>query len=399
MLAKVELKPSDIVVRYRYKNREEDDDMGQVFSWFSSPIELLSHVLSFEETKRDFYEVVSKDQPQKPRFDIDIDGKKGEIKDIDDLFRRVISELEKSIIGVTGMTLEKLGYKKYLSHGGKKRSGHIVLSKACHPASIYGKCFHYLTSERMPEELRKYVDAAVYSTRQNFRLLYCQKWNSGRKKLLEIGGGSGGSVVNKNISIKDFEESLLSCVPKDAVILNYEVDVIKKPRNVAIQSEEITQEIADEAMSILRSVTIGNGGEESGYDFPYEIYNISGTMILLKRLFPSYCSLHGREHESDNPYLVLRRSVIDDSYNVTFYCRRDPPKSISIGNIMPQLASVPISHAPTPSLVMTACDKPIIASQDQSFMNFYNSSVESEAVITSDDREKYALKKEYLPLD
>lgn len=68
----------------------------------------------------------------------------------------------------------------------------------------------------------------------------------------------------------------------------------------------------------------------------YEVLEVKGTLIPLRRKQPSFCDKCNRMHETEHPYLT-----VDKSGNVKFFCRRTPG-SVNIGCI----AVKPISDSP-----------------------------------------------------
>src|SRR5579863_4187218 len=68
-----------------------------------------------------------------------------------------------------------------------KYSFHIVIDKLMHENKDEACAFYRLVYNELPQDIQNlgFLDPQVYSSFQNLRLLYCQKQNSGRIKLLD----------------------------------------------------------------------------------------------------------------------------------------------------------------------------------------------------------------------
>lgn len=199
VFADANLEPGNILVR-RWK--EERGSKFSLFSIFVDSEHLLKYIFSRAEGDRDMYEIVVENQYQKARFDIEFSASEQKLtsQEADRLIAKIVGEIRY----ITDALFPGLdtGFREYSSHDIDKRSTHIVLSKLCHPNSRDSRMFYDLVIKYMTPELRKYVDVMVYSTFQNFRMLYCEKLGTGRPKML----------VNPKLqqpNIIDFNESLL----------------------------------------------------------------------------------------------------------------------------------------------------------------------------------------------
>jgi len=330
---------SEVVVRRKYQLDGDIKDgkqvVHQIFACFPDAKMLYEYILIHEAEKRDFYEFVTDDQYQKPRFDIDIDLKdlEGKIDDPDKFFDSVLSALKLAIrkeIGlgtddIHGVNVEKV----YTSHGKFKRSAHVVIHKMYHKSAQGAKAFYLKLMQYIPEQYRKHIDRAVYSRGQNFRLLYCQKWGSGRIKLLT--NSSDHKIIKLEPTYVDFCESLLTYICEDFKEIPYEAPAKVSSWGTEMEGE-LPYDLVCDSMQLLSNLTRGN--------LPYSVRSHIDGFIFLNRTEASHCALHGRVHDSENPFLTLKYNQVDGSFAVYFNCRRDPPaKPLCLGMLNASKAS------------------------------------------------------------
>jgi len=209
LLDEYPIKPGNIVVRRRKPldgtTRGVSRSMNgfvDLFAIFFTPEDLYNYIFGYLEPKdRDMYEIVEEKQYQKARFDIELTLAESKLTASE--ADTVVSDIVKEIKFITDNLFPKedTGFREYTSHGTDKRSVHIVLTKLCHATSQEARKFYELVIGYMSPKLREFVDVMVYSTRQNFRLMYCAKLGTDRFKTL------AGPVRQPNL--QDFKESLL----------------------------------------------------------------------------------------------------------------------------------------------------------------------------------------------
>lgn len=345
-----------------------------LFARFTNEEHLLTYVLSKPEAQRDIYEFVFEDQLQKPRFDIDVDMKARDLdaKQADILFAAIVADLQavveqlvKETMSSTTVlplldvssspakaTAEKItatmtadgeagcvrkpklyetGAILYPSHGPAKRSGHYILTKLHHANSIAARNFYDRVMQRVkPEHNVKppYIDHAVYSTGQNFRCLYCQKYDSGRMK-------TKPEATTANIA--DFRESLLTYTAGTTLLPDMQaVQQAQQPKQQIhmINSLDISDQLLQH---------IAGWVNMSVENLPFTIRSVKDFLITLKRERASWCGRCNRVHDNDNAYVRLRPlPQIANQYGVHFYCFRDDGKNDKFMGIM--RPNVPITE-------------------------------------------------------
>lgn len=193
-------------------------------------------------------------------------------------------------------------------------------------------------------DFSKIMDRAVYSKTQQFRLLGCEKFKSGRPKTFN----TQWQYFDKTVTYSYVEEilspnheymlqleaSLLSNTNSCNILPSFADgsetnDFFKKSRKYERQ-DDINPKVAKQAVRMLAEkggITVDNRR------FPYKFDRIVGALVLLRRLKPSWCSMCERTHEHENPFLVITGE--GQLKNIYFHCRRaSPGKTIFIGQVV-----------------------------------------------------------------
>lgn len=314
--------------------------VNKLFSVFNTFADLLKYHTYFKKEYLSFFEIILADKPRKMFFDLDA-------KDGTNL-RPVLDHLLYSIymvfseIGIN-LKLDKdiliyCSHEKYYpetlpnypnyvewkpegTYG--KQSFHLIINNWAVDDVIEAKEIYTRTIEKIPEVLRKYVDHTVYKGNQQFRMLGSQKLGSNRCKVLCESYYFNGvlqnhiysNMIDENkdaLQIIRFQESLVTftsyCKNVPRLIKSEHRGKAYK-RKDDYEEYELDKEAIEEAMQLM----FANMGE----DVPFKISDVHGSMILLRRLKPSHCSICNRTHENQNPFIY----VTFHGY-VYFDCRR-----------------------------------------------------------------------------
>ena len=285
-----------------------------------------------DERERTFFEV----QPstaQKPHFDLEVepDPKTGMFpQDIASVIENLLTCIE-AVLSERGVNLNfETDILMYNSSGSHKQSAHIVINNWCHSDNIEAKAFYKEVTQLMRPELSPFVDPAVYSQLQQFRIIGNQKLNSGRpKRFVPTFTWQGKSYTHKAEEEADGEghrimielgESLLGNV-KYCSLLPIFSKMEKDENGNYIRTRKFgTGELeADENMIDGIMAMIGSSVRISpdAVDFPFEFKEIRDGFILLNLLKPYRCQLCRRVHENENPYVFVTKDK-----TVFFNCRR-----------------------------------------------------------------------------
>lgn len=344
----------------------DDEEEGRMFTLFKDYLELYKYLKSIEctnfEVKSDYksiglFEVILGKKPQKPHFDIEI--KRSEFietyPDLEGKYEKVGDQLIKHIIESIDKVFSdnnvKLNINEdilyYTSHGvinkskdksddsdsdedtndenksndDYKLSYHIVVNNHYHIDNEEAKAFYEKVKSNI-KYFSEYIDHAVYSNFQQFRIVGCEKPGNNRPKLFRSKFKLGTKTYEHVFSDDEmldidrdmviFKESLVSFTSNCKMLPMF--SEIKK-KNFTQNTNEITEEEANLAFSML-----------SDKHF-YTIKDIT-NVIILKRLKPSYCVLCERIHQNENPFITIFKD------NVYFYCRRNiEGKRIKLGTL------------------------------------------------------------------
>ncbi len=325
------------------------------YSLFPTYVDFAQYQQKFKPEYRSFFELVLKEQRQKPRFDVEVNlAENPEARNVD--WNNVLEHLVTSTIEVLKEwgcdPLLERDILLYQSHGRDKNSNHLVVNNYSHGDNDEAKLFYRTVVDRMPEHYREYIDPAVYSSKQQFRIVGSQKQNSGRPKVFmerwnyqgkeivheysdEIDELGDGSEDEQYKILLQLEESLLTVVDSCSPLIVPE-ELASTDRNILIKrgtllldDHQITKEDAVQALEMYASM-----GKMSFRDqkFPYKMSHIQEGILVLKRIKASKCPICKRAHDRENPYITV--GGVDRS--VYFHCRRAPQgSSLFVGNLGP----------------------------------------------------------------
>lgn len=305
-------------------------DPIRIFAFFDSYIEFYNYMQKFPLQDRNFYEIIFGEFPQKPHFDIDISKEAFDsMYPGEDMF--TVAEIVREAVITACIEVFKemnveINLAKdlliYSSHADDKRSYHLVITNKCHDGNKEAKAFYTAVLHKVGlitnNKYLKFIDSGVYSPRQQFRLIGCQKNGSNRPKIFyEIFTYNNVEYQHiypedvSDISIKKFTvlyESLVSFTSGCCYLPSL---IPEKPANQLNLSmlSDVSMEVAEKCFAMLQ--------EKMPY-CPFSISKIQGHLILLKRLAPSHCPICKQTlpHAKEHPFLF----VIDNK--VYWDCRR-----------------------------------------------------------------------------
>lgn len=315
-----------------------------LFALFPSYVSLARFTLTVPEERRCFFEIIRGEANQKPHFDIEIEQDKVG-KDVD--IAKMANDLIDNFIEVLIPTFEDTYQVKldpetdimiFTSHGQHKKSFHVIIDNYCHPSNSEAKALYDLVIAKINPDYVPFIDHAVYSKKQQFRLVGSQKRGSGRvKKLLERWVYQGKQIEYKlrekpnnqgHLLILLFEASIISYTKNCRYLKSILPPIIEESKKWERNREEgdIHPETAQAALRLVAS-KIGITTDDPR--FPYEIRDITENLILLKRIKPSYCfkcidqtTGQPRLHEKENPFLAIVTNEETNARYVYLDCRR-----------------------------------------------------------------------------
>lgn len=329
-----------------------------LYTYFKSYVEYGIYCLKLPQNQRCFYEIVLGESNQKPYFDIDITTNNGDIIDgelvKDNLIYNIVKILAAKNITVS-LSKDILVYTSHgTSNGKRKQSYHIIVNNYCHCNNVEARAFYDTLMDNVKPEYVQWIDYAVYSPTQQFRIV-------GSQKLITDGKPSRIKTFQKtwlyNYELEPNQRTEITSEypelpdsPEHEFMMQLEASIIGftgnckflppfelKPERIKsyTETEDISINDAKEAIEL-----IGLAGKISVTDsrFPYKFLGISGPIVMLKRTKPSRCKICERVHDNENPYLV----VVGDEKSVYFHCRRAPDnKKLFLGKLSPTSLDIP----------------------------------------------------------
>lgn len=300
----------------------------RLFSVFNSYIDFGRYQLKFKPENRCFYETVLGDFLQKPHFDIDINLSENPNINSDDVINNLIDSIIKVLLNVKIEINLSQDILIFTSHNDVKKSFHVIVDHYNHMNNLEARAFYDDVIANINPLLTKFIDWAVYSKKQQFRIVGSQKLNSNRPKVFNESWVYHDKQINYQYveepesdghrMILQLESSLItqisSCRTLPSFLKIKEENGIKKQYNNG-DTEEITKDIAIRALTLLAEKA---GMTLNDRKFPYRFLSIEGGIVSLKRVLPSKCRICNRIHENENPYLL----IVGIELGIYFNCRR-----------------------------------------------------------------------------
>ena len=226
----------------------------------------------------------------------------------------------------------------YTSHSQSKLSYHIIINNFCHANNVEARAFYENVMDHVEPDFAKYIDKAIYSPTQQFRIVGSQKIDTTRIKTFQKTWEYHNTTVNykypetpdspEHEFVMQLEASIIGYVGNCKFLPPFEPRV-ESMKNYEKCDDDVTKEDAKEAINLI---AIAGKIKVTDSNFPYKFLGISGPIVMLKRIRASNCKLCNRVHENENPYLI----VIGNEKSVFFHCRRAPDnKKLFLGKLNP----------------------------------------------------------------
>lgn len=274
-------------------------------------IDDLEHLLEqIPKVKQHLFEVILGENPQKPHFDIDC-------KSTPEVGRKIYFKLIQVLMS---LGIEQNEIRLYDSSSSIKQSYHIVIpTRHCENAQEAKLLWKYCVSQM--GELGIYVDHAVYSSLQNFRLKGSCKPVVLVSKELSVNWpfNEGSTLLDSLVSVLNPGSRPLPRLPIQE----------SKPREILTDDVELTQEHIETTMRLFISAA------ESKNEEPHaELKRVDGPLLIMKRISssPCWCSCQPREsetvriHEAENPFILVHVDHTSGHAYAYYFCRRDDTK-------------------------------------------------------------------------
>lgn len=324
LFRKIDVKESDIPVCLEEKHPIEGEKPIKNFAKFSSEYDLLMEIKNTPLNKRCFFEIIRGGHYQKHYVDIDIaleddkltDPYPHSIEEKVNIAKIIAIEYRDAMIRLKPeIKLEDVLI--FNSNSNKKRSFHIIVDRWCFTSATQNKDFFNEVMEQIPLPHRKYFDDRMYKCHQQFRIFLSTKCGKDRYKLIDPMSTWKCSEVGLSpfqLLKEMFNASLITSTASSCRIIPYKY----REKIDYLPSRDMENNELSACMNLFRKFK-----DSSSFD----VMDLKGTLIPLRRRCPSYCDVCCRTHDTENGYLYL--TFNNDLY---FNCRRTDDSTL-IGNI------------------------------------------------------------------
>ncbi len=277
------------------------------FIAFENHVDYYTYMNTLNELDRNHYETIQGDVKQKPKFDIDIPSScMNKILTPTD----IINDLIFNIINYAKLLEFDIQTKDillYESHGKDKYSFHIVINNWYHNTNREAKRFYQGVVDRMHSEHASFIDSAVYSSLQEFRMFGSCKCDTSRFKRRIYSHKYYNEIYltwDKREPLEEFSASLITIFNDKERHLYIEDNEVKKQNNEYTSTE----------MAALHDIKIPSY-------FTIDKNKSYGIRLQRKKdiygkAIPGPCLVcrdtYGKSiiHENDNAYVTISDNVI-----------------------------------------------------------------------------------------
>lgn len=307
------------------------------FALFENFLDFGKYIRNIPENERCFFETIMSDIKRKPYFDIDID-----LNETNPNFNPNITPMliQDNLINSILLVFEEKGceldlsknFLIYYSHGPKKWSCHVIIDGYCNVDHDESKEVYNKVIANVNDEYVKYIDRSVYSSLQQFRIVGCQKSNSGRIKTFQEQWNFEGREINYEFPVvmKRNDENYKNMIILSTSLITNVINCEEMPAFLERDNEGILLskkkkffgDTANLNSKIIRLALelIGRNIGIPLHDrsFPFRFKEVDGALIMLKRVRRSFCSACDRIHQNENPFMF----IFGEDNKVYFNCRR-----------------------------------------------------------------------------
>lgn len=317
---------------------EETPQGAYNYAVLKSHVHLYEYLMSLDVNQRIFNERVPESKGQKPRFDIDIDNNAPLLEGFstkEDLGEYVKDTVIEAVLKeIPTATLEK-NILIYTSHRRIKVSYHILVDgyihATCHDAAgFYDKV--------VPDNIKPYVDAAIYDRNHMLRIMHCHKRTNDCVKVFNQTYQYKGRQIQHHSVTKTFPKerqkdyylfslSLITYTAGCTLLPSY-----AKPKQVF--DSQFDSERCGEVMTMLE--------KRFGPNHLYEFREVNGSIINLTRTKEEVCILCDKLHDANGlPFVyVIGNNAYWTCGRTKQYPRKDGVKRIHIGTLVPDISAI-----------------------------------------------------------
>lgn len=324
LFKKIDVPADAIPVCLEEKHPIVGEDPIKNYGVFRSAYSLFRTCIQTNIEKRCFFEIIRGGHYQKHYVDIDIaleDDKLTEkyphtIEEKINISKVIVNEYINAIFKVKP-EIQPNDILVFNSNSDKKRSYHIIVDRWCFASATQNKEFFQEIMEYIPLSHRKYFDDRMYKCVQQFRIFLSTKCGKNRVKIIDPQSTwkCSEKITDTFQLLKEmFFASLITVTEGTCRIIPSKY----KERLEYVPSRDIENNELSACLKIFSKFKDAS---------KFEVMEIKGTIIPLKRISGSYCEICQRTHDNENPFLYLS---FDN--NLYFNCRRHDNSTL-IGNI------------------------------------------------------------------
>lgn len=294
------------IVKIESLDKRFNERSNRMFSIFNDYFEFKNFLKNFEPLDRCFHEIIPGDARQKMRYDIDMKNVTLEFAEFvkDDLLTACYETFQE-LCGVTLMINQDILI--YTSHSEQKMSYHVIIDNYYfRDHNECKKVYNYTISKLSDRSYSCFIDHAVYSSMQSFRIVNCTKLGQDRFKILNEQFSFRGQIINHEFTTKGFYENLV--LAHSLISYTHDCTFLKTKtlfEKVYTNYGDLSQHVIDQ---IEEKMSHGN--------FRVRKDGINGNIVNLDKTEVYYCEICKDNHHSENPYLVV------ENENVYWFCRR-----------------------------------------------------------------------------
>jgi hypothetical protein len=360
---------------------------GKCFSIIKDRYALLIKYLSILSELRNFYEVALEYQPQKPRFDVDVDldklspelAREDIIVMTDNVVMCLIDCIQEIMLEHNVPYIRSLHLEVFTSHGPNKRSYHIIVDGFYHKNNKEAEAFYELVCVRVSSKIEYdkniiNIDSAVYSILQNFRLMGSTKIGKNRIKKLDtvLSRTRDESIYSP---LDNFYSHMLTTI-EDCQQLPTFISNVAIPRNLLITQRTINGAEYDQVLSIFNSYMFPLYSDRNSTmfklgNFYKPAYTTNDKYLSFNRICPGYCPCHPKNVKDDKHDSVGCFVTVKDTGHVKFHCYSKNPKvkGIIIGKIGAQVQTQTTTNISSTQAKWLASKGIIIQGQSETTTN------------------------------
>ena len=336
---------------------------GRSFAYFVSVAAFYEHCWGpgTTRTTRNYFEDTPGESLQKPRFDIDMSmtSSEGAILSSPAILRSpqaVLDDLLYAIMGYMASVGDAIDLATdvavYTSHGATKASFHVVMPNHHHCNHREAKRFHELITNRMSSRYSPFVDPAVYSRFQLFRILGSTKHGLtvARTKVVltraRIGGASGSEVrwapdaeglPDTIPSINALGRSLLTAVstpssrwlPLD-MLDDLSTTTLTTPISIAAMNPTMAQRVQEALVKAIAAIP-------PHYEYADIQPSADEGIHRVERVDSGYCEacdrIHGTDSKGDNAFMTIDMRPGNMIGAIYLRCHRAPKRGLLLATI------------------------------------------------------------------